>query len=848
MLRRRTFMWCLSRVGGVWLVLACCSWVAAYAADSELDDALRRVSFNGAQKAGELGSVLAELSPEALAELCDRLVEPGTGDDTQARMALNGLTWYTASDGSAVQRAKYIGVLCAALEGDRPSEVKTFLIRQLQLVGDERAVPALGALLGDEQLYNPAAQALLAIGGERAATAFREALPSAQGPQRVAVIDALGVLRDQQSVPILAKDAEAASEDVRAAAIAALANIGGEAAAGHVRMPPGSASWSEVSQAWGRLLRACRQSDKPVLPPWMLPLLPQPSEDGSPKHLTHVRCAALHDMAEAFGAAGVPEVVVGMASQNPEIRMAAIETAVTHPGEGVTAAYVEQMEKDETPPALRADILKVLERRGDATAFSAAQRALEDPDKRVRIAAISAVAALDEDRAAGQLVSLLYDREDQDERQAVQQALAGMRGARASEYLGLQMESAPPPARVALIEVLADRRARGQLNRIYAAAEEQDEDVRLAAIRAIGTLGDEKAAPKLLKLLSPDQSEDERRAVEEALAAVCGRAADSAAGSKPLLAALKPADEADYASLLRVLGHVGGTDALEAVRAALKDGRSEIRDVAIDALREWPDSSAAQDLLAVARDAEELKRHVLALRGFARLAALDDGRPASERVNLLAAGLEVARRADEKKLMLARLADVHDREAGQLLYQVMSAEDELRPEAASAMLTVAEHLLPTDWEAAADAADAVLEFEVPETISARAEQLLRRVEEDYEGFITDWLVAGPFMQPNKTGQEVFDVAFPPEQDGSAVEWLSQPVSDDAAQYWLLNILANQSIRGNNRAAYLRTYVFSPRRSRPGWKRAVMTESRSGSTARSCIATTPSADASAAATR
>ena len=81
----------------------------------------------------------------------------------------------------------------------------------------------MGKALLDEELYEPAAQAILAIGG--GVGKFRAALPDSTGKARVCFVQALGILRDKESVEAIRKDA-AGKGQIRQTAVWALANIG----------------------------------------------------------------------------------------------------------------------------------------------------------------------------------------------------------------------------------------------------------------------------------------------------------------------------------------------------------------------------------------------------------------------------------------------------------------------------------------------------------------------------------------------------------------------------------------------------------------------------------------------
>lgn len=158
-----------------------------------------------------------------VAMLTDRSKVGEKVTDSQARHAIHALATRAAGRGDESRR-RFAEALASTLGSDHPAEVKAFLIRQIQLTGGKEVAPALGKLLADEQLAEPAAQALLAI-REGAAEQFRNALPNARGRQRTTIAQALGVLKDAGSAPALRKLAADPDRDTRLAALWALANL-----------------------------------------------------------------------------------------------------------------------------------------------------------------------------------------------------------------------------------------------------------------------------------------------------------------------------------------------------------------------------------------------------------------------------------------------------------------------------------------------------------------------------------------------------------------------------------------------------------------------------------------------
>jgi len=162
---------------------------------------------------------------DSIIGVIDMLVEPGKGDDVKAHYALHCMALHVCKLESNRPRRRFSRTLASQLGGDRPKEVQKYLIRELQVAGGREAVETLGKLLVDEDLYEPAAQALVAI-GDGAAEQLREALPRAKGKCRLTILQNLGVVRDANSVGVLGKAVSDEDKEVRIAAAWALANIG----------------------------------------------------------------------------------------------------------------------------------------------------------------------------------------------------------------------------------------------------------------------------------------------------------------------------------------------------------------------------------------------------------------------------------------------------------------------------------------------------------------------------------------------------------------------------------------------------------------------------------------------
>lgn len=203
---------------------------------------------------GQVEKIAAELlagGREAVEALVGMLAEPGAeASDSPVRHALHALVIHAGGQGDPRRRAVAAALAATLSDKPRPAAVRSFVVQQLALYGDRDVVPALGALLADEGLYAEAAMALLSIGGGGATDQFRAALGDATGPRRVAVIQALGTLRDAAAAEALRRTAARDPDPTaRHAAVWALGNIGDPASVDLLAKSAGQATGHERAEA-----------------------------------------------------------------------------------------------------------------------------------------------------------------------------------------------------------------------------------------------------------------------------------------------------------------------------------------------------------------------------------------------------------------------------------------------------------------------------------------------------------------------------------------------------------------------------------------------------------------------
>jgi hypothetical protein len=144
-------------------------------------------------------------------------------------------------------------------------------------------------------------------------------------------------------------------------------------------------------------------------------------------------------------------------------------------------------------------------------------------------------------------------------------------------------------------------------------------------------------------------------------------------GVGAVLSELKASDSAKTRSaLLAVVGKLGDRRGYGEVLKACRDDNATVKDAALHALVAWPDPIAADDIGKLAETAHSEKWRILALQGYIRAIALDPKRPKDRTLDMYERGLKLAKRADEKKLILAALVGVPDKRSLAMAEALMS--------------------------------------------------------------------------------------------------------------------------------------------------------------------------------
>ena len=687
------------RLLAVYLVVFILSQPSARASDSAqtgkstVRTLVDRFPAQSTEERQTLASQLMGMGPEGILEVCSLLVPPGTGDDTEARYAISALTTFVSRKGEEKKRLIYVKTLFKALERETNRDVQAFLIRQVQQAGKKESIKPLGRYLVDKRLCESATQALLAIGSPQSEKVLLKALKTATGANRVTIVKALGELQVEEATKKILPFAADEDNDLRQVALYALANIGDPLAEKAVSAVSLEAPSYERTRAPALYLLYARRLGERGHKAHAACICRKLIAHYTAPQESHVACSALTLLVDTAGESAFSDLLLVMDRPAPELRARALDLAGRIPGEQATAAWIERLEG--APPDVQAQIIAMLGRRGDPSALPVLRVKLKSPHKTVKLASILAAARLGGEEVFSDLLSLL--RTDQkDEIALVKQALMGFPGQLLIPGAVKILDKVPIPSQVALMEILSDRRAKEHVNIFFDRTENENQDIRHAALAGLSDLAGPQDMPRLIEMLLGAGSSQDIRLIQNAIVNAANQLEERDERAGSLIAALDQAEEDKQPDLLRPLSRIGSQEALEAVIAKTKSDNLQVKTVAISVLADWPDFGAAEELSRIWMNTDSLKYLLVAVRGYVRLvhesgmapeAKLEKYKEVLGRVSYPAA----------KAVVLGPLGAVPSVEAFKIAAAFLEVP-ELRPQAAGAVSRLAFSDIPIDRE------------------------------------------------------------------------------------------------------------------------------------------------------
>ncbi|MFO8012152.1 MAG: HEAT repeat domain-containing protein [Phycisphaerae bacterium] len=693
-------------------------------------------------------TALALVAQAAAGDVWDELAKYEYGDEPNAGEAVEQLVQETPPAEYGKLEKGLIGVVASR---DATQTGKAIACRMLQQVGTEACIPAVSKLLGDEILSHYARLVLERLKTAKADAAMRGALAGAPDQVKIGLLGSLGERRDTEAVPAVAALARSAKPAVAEAAIGALGEIGGK----------------EAAEALGSL-----KPDDVLVPAQMRAMVDCAStlpaaEAAALSEMVLVgpyspaRIAALRALASANPAKAAPRIAAAIKGDDVGLRKGALGIVADTEGEGLTVAMVDLL--DDLPADRKAGLVRALGNRGDRKALEPLTNLITSAADALRDAAITAVAKLGD---AGTVPVLLKMADTDVLRGRVAEAISRMTAEGVDEALARALDDAG--LRKAAIHAAVARGTDAAVPGLLKLVASDDAAMRKDAWAGVAALATAEHMDGVMKALVAATDEAGRAQAADAVRKIIGRVADKAACFEVIAGTYDRVPDATKAVILGLGSASGDAEALKLERQALASNNKELRGQAVRALAAWPNATAAQDLLRLAKGAEQKADRLLALRGYIRLAGMKEADlSGARRIEMLETAMDLADRPQEKKQVVSSLQNVKGIEALNMLKQYMD-DPALQAEAEMAAANLIWDLRNRHTADVADVAQRLLESK-NKTVVEKASRTMADLAKG-KAFVRAWLVSPVYREKGKDGEAVHKTAFPPEKDGQGVEW------------------------------------------------------------------------------
>lgn len=602
------------------------------------------------------------------------------------------------------------------LRSDATWAGKQFICKQLSLIGTAKAVPVLASMLTDSSTSNMSRYALERIPGAEVDRALRNALQPTSGAIKVGIINTIGMRKDKNAVSELSGLLNDNDAEIVDAAAAALGHIGGSEAASALQSRIGTGRIAVLDAYLKCADHFSEQGNKKQAAAIYEKLYSSASA-------LPIRGAAIKGLLKVEEEKAAERILEILQKDEPAIQAVAIQSVRRLPQSADLGAIADQLSR--LSAAAQVQLLAALGDRGDTSIKSKVLETAKHDSAQVRIAALAALGKIGE---PGDVIRLAVAaaQSPEDEAEAARNSLYHLRGTEVDGAVMQAIPDAEPAVKAELIRAAAERNIVDAVDLLLKMSKDPDGQVRIQVLKSLAVLARPDRIPALLERLSAIENDTERREAERTVIAVARKIPEQKQQGDPVLEALPAAESEPYrASLLQILGRIGDTDALPALRDALSDNRESVRTAAIRALSAWPGPAPLDDLYKIARSSDSEIERVLAVRGIITLIETGDW-PDAKRVEHYGNAMELASATNEKNMVLSGLAKFPSPEA-LVMAQNALEEQALRGAAEVAVVQIARGISDDHPDMAKKACEQLLKTTKRENVREDAAGVLERI-------------------------------------------------------------------------------------------------------------------------
>ncbi|MBK9491642.1 MAG: DUF1080 domain-containing protein [Haliscomenobacter sp.] len=542
-------------------------------AKTKIADVLATLPTNSNPDAERAFTELLSTGEAGLSMVCEQVVPNGSAAGVAPRYAVSLLTHYakTTVDKALIEKA-YLQALGKASD----AEVKAYFISNIQLVGSNAGVKSLSAYISNADLYAPAIAALVTLGTPEARLAIMTALKGASPAVQNRLIEALGELKHKAAIPAILPFAASSDVGLQKQALWALALMGDAASYTPLFNKAKATGFkNDPTEASNALVEYLHQlqviRNTALVSKLSLDILAGTTAETQ----QHFRLAALKGLAWANAATASKTQIAELKRFDDVYRREVLKIAATglkNPAVKLQWENAYKLEKG----AVKADILAMLAASSTDAVFIEKQLlpALKSSESAIRTVAAAAIARSKNKKYAGNLLDYLLKAADEPEAKSAQMALLQLIDKDNVSLVAAKLGATSPSGQIALIQVLAERRAVAHFDEVAARCKSTEATVQTAAFQALPNLASSKKMPELREAVRPLLKIRQNPAMasyhDRAFTAIIAQINKASWSDEQKLALLQDAmlsanSKADKIAVIRSMGRLRGLPALMSV-------------------------------------------------------------------------------------------------------------------------------------------------------------------------------------------------------------------------------------------------------------------------------------------
>lgn len=707
--------------------------------------------------------------------------------------------------------------LLADIQSELLVATKTKLFQQLQLVATPRTVPVLARMLSDTNLSHGARSVLEVLPGQVPNIALSRSLNETRKNQLIGIIGTLGNRRSRDAVPALIPMLTNSEVQVVTAAVSALGKIASDDALAALKgvacaiEPPLLSTGAKVIPLAPRVRYRLNMG---VVMDALLECSEAMSQQGQTNAAAQLcaqlaasevapwpgRVAAIAALTRLDAAQAMPFVLNMLKQQSEAVQALGASLARTMPSPALESLFTILYA---CPVHAQISVVESLADRGDPAVVPFLLKATRYPDPRVQAAAARSLAKFNPNTEIIQRLAELASGEGPQANAAIE-TLVVWPHEKADATILASLSSTNDPVLVGLICAAGQRGLVDALPAIARASSSENPRLRRTAIEALGRLGGHHEFELLQQQISKSSSAINLMAIAQALTEISRRLNQPEMAARSIVAVLPAADEQTRVGLYDCLARLGGTTALNAVRQATASESPTTKEHALNLLANWPDTSALDELIAIAKTEYNPACRAIVLRGITNLIVRPSARTPDQTLEIYAQAWQLALTSNEKKLLIQGLASLGSPEATNILGSCLS-DQELQDEAAKGIV---QSIVGLFIESPLKAREQIIQFRSANPApQLRAElDALWNLIANPANAVNTWLIAGPYASDDLGLDQLLETPLSPEEPTASAQWNPVPTTDGVPVVVIAPPPANQVV-------YLASCIVSDREQR-----------------------------------